>query len=156
MRNKIVFILFILITIALGFFRDSLFVNINYQIGFLYYKQDINYVTSNFSFLKSLSFNQLYYGKWLLTIAFTLLYYILTMATIYFSFGNKNILRWATISYLILIIVSAMAYSIGQITSYPQTGYKFARIFMGLLQSPIVLMLLFPLFQLSSKNNPNS
>ena len=156
MKNKLWLILFILIIFSLGYFRDRLFVNVNYQLGTLYHNTPSIYLSEYFLFLKNYTYQQLYWSKWILTIFFTLLYYSLTILVTLITTGKKSIIKWCTITYVFFFVLSGLCFLIGKIIGNPEAGYKFARIFMGILQSPIILMILYPLFSLSFKSKSDS
>jgi fumarate reductase subunit D len=52
-----------------------------------------------------------------------------------------------------IVLLSGLLMLIGIISGSTENMYEFARYFMGMAQSPLILMILFPLFKLAEKEN---
>ena len=148
--NKIYLIVLIALMIALGFFREFVFVNINYRLKYLFYSEKVSYMSDSLRFLKVFSYDDLYWGKWILTIMFGLFYLGFTSLIVKFWFGNKSYIRWTFIFFAVIFFISFLSYMTGYIIDEREMGYKFARIFMGIVQSPLPLMMLIPAFMLKN------
>ena len=155
MNKKIKYIylgIFIILLVGLGFFRDFLFVNINYYLQELYYKNGGDYnLPPSLKFINHFSYIQLYYGKWILTGLFSSAYFIISLKCIQILFKEKKYLQWTLFAYLFVGFTASLFYLYGLLFNDIAIGYRFSRIMMGLVQSPFVLMILIPAFQLEKK-----
>jgi hypothetical protein len=147
----------VLILVLVGFLREFLFVNIGYQSTKVYYKDpEFTYELPNaLKWLGSLTYHQLYYGKWVLTVLFYGLYYSITAATIHLLYRSRRYNRVTVVVHLILFGVAALFYLVGYLMNRNAEGYTLAREIMGLLQSPLILMILLPTFYLFHASEHN-
>ena len=106
---------------------------------------------SSLKFLNNFSYFQLYWSKWILTVLFSLAYFIISLKCIKIFFKEKKYLQWTLIVYLFVGVTAFLFYLYGLLFKDMETGYRFSRIMMGLVQSPFVLMVLIPAFQLGKK-----
>ena len=146
--NRIIIALIVIALIAAGFIRDFIFVRINWQLGYL---NSIGNEDSRFplqEFLSSFSYDQLYIGKWILTGIFTILYFVMTCVLVHLIFNNRTHLRITLYSYGLLLLTAVISYGLGWALGEVQKGYEFARIFMHLSQSPVIVMVLIPALML--------
>ena len=79
--------------------------------------------------------------KWALTFVFMLLnlgasYYILKTLFV----ESKLTIRLLLWGYLLLFVLSAFIFAVGKLTGQNELGYTLSRRFMGVLQSPVPLM----------------
>ena len=58
-------------------------------------------------------------------------------------------IRWTIFSYIAVVAVSGISYGMGILFHDGENGYIFSRFFMGLIQSPFLLILLIPAFKLA-------
>ena len=152
-HSKIVsFFLALLLIIASGFLRLFLFENINSQLVYLYYHKDFSYMSDKLSILKSFSYDDLMWVKWYLTVFFTITYLFLSCWVLKTVF-NRNAYLWYT-AYIFtgVVLISFLLYFGGIVFEEPGEGYRLARFCMGLVQSPIPLMILIPAFKLMENN----
>jgi hypothetical protein len=141
----------VLLLLLLGYFRDFMFININFLMGVKYYVGiETDYVLpAQLSLLDKLSYDQLYYGKFILTLFFAILFFLISLFTIRRVFGKeKKYTRWTLYAYAGIFATSALFYLYAMITNDYENGYKLSRAFMGFLQSPFVLMVLVPAFKM--------
>ena len=148
-KNRLAIIFFIAILIALSFLRESVFVNINLHLWYLYYHNDKSYLAPYLSFLSPLSYSQLYYFKWFLTVFFSLVFLFFSCIIIHYIFNEKKFIRWTIYAYLAVVAVSCISYCVGILFNHVENGYIFSRFFMGMVQSPFILILLIPAFKLA-------
>lgn len=142
-RNRIIIILlFVAWVVFLGFLREYLFVNINYNIEFLSGNRVYNYADSAFQFMSEYSISTLYTLKWVGTLLFFLLYWLSGILFIKILYNQKKFMLIYTIIYLAIFTFAGLAYAGGLIFSEPGEGYSLARKIMGWGQSPIPLMFL--------------
>lgn len=135
----------------LGFYRDFVFKSINALLKAWDFNMDYA-MPSSLRFMENYPYDTLLTLKWILTFVFSLLYLIIALITIHLLFKNKNYLKITIGTYIGITIFSGIFMLIGH---YFQTTtdkmYAFARYFMGMAQSPIILMVLIPAFKLSEK-----
>ena len=125
MKKKIVIAVLIAAVIALGFFRDYIFVSINEKTG-----------------MGPGGSGNLFIWKWPLTFLFFVLYLAFTGAMLHVIFESKKTIWLAVIFYGSLLIVSFIASAFGYLFFSFEKIYPFVRTVMGIAQSPIVLMIL--------------
>ena len=107
-------------------------------------------------FLENYEYNTLVNIKWGLTLLFSLLYLIITILSIKVLFDKKKYLLITIGIYAVIIFVSTLFITAGYMFSgISEKMYEFARYLMGMLQSPIILMIMIPLLKLSEKENTN-
>ena len=129
MKKKIVITLLAAVIIALGFLREHIFISINYAIES---GQDGN--------------GELSILKWPLTFFFSIIYLALTCALIHVFFRTK---KYTWISAFLFGAIFIIAFTAG-ISSYLfssfDKSYLFIRAIMGIAQSPVPAIILFPSF----------
>lgn len=147
---KINFILvfFIFLLLVISFLRESVFENINAHSWYLYYENDASHLPAFLSFFKRFSYAELYRIKWVLTAMFSLLFLFLSSAIIKIIFRKKKFIVWTFYTYAAIVIVSAISFLLGKLLNHAESGYHISRFFMGLLQSPFLLIFLIPAFKL--------
>jgi len=149
--NKVDFLklLFILISITIsGYLRLFLFENINLHLANIYYEKDVSSLIEELSFIKNYSYNTLMWIKWGLTILFTIIYLILTLSVIRILFRNKMAVNITIIIFSFIVIISFLFYAVFGFFNELALGYRLARFCMGIVQSPLPLMILIPAFKL--------
>ena len=152
MNRKIKIAFFVLLLAALGFFRENLFVNINY---ILYSKlnNEIYTPVRYISFLTAFSYKTVYIAKWFITPLFAFIFWFVQKQFLTLLFNEKKITRWLSILYLSLFLLAGVFFVAGWALGDINKGYTFSRIFMGLLQSPISCMILIPTAYLYKQTN---
>jgi hypothetical protein len=130
-----------ILLIYLGFLRDSIFININYIIDKLYYNKEVVYYHSMYFNLVPLGVSGLGKLKWVLTLLFTLvnggLSWIILKNLFKDSRASISLLLWG---YGLLFIIAALLFIGGKVIGVDELGYTLSRRFMGVLQSPVPLM----------------
>ena len=92
----------------------------------------------------------------MLTILFSLAFMLWSIICVNALFKNNNYIKITIGVFTLLVIISSIFYFLGSLTGNTSFGYKFARIFMGIAQSPLPLMLLVPAFLLAEKTSKNT
>lgn len=149
MINRLFISVFVLLIIALSFFRESIFININAHMWYLFYENDKTHLASYLKFLKPFSYKEIYWFKWGLTIFFSILFLFFSNIIVFLVFKEKKFIHWTIFSYLVLILVAGMAYLTGVLFNSLEQGYLISRFFMGMVQSPFLLIFLIPAFNLA-------
>ena len=150
-----VLILAAIVLLLLGYFRDYIFININFLSGVKYYPGiETDYkLPSQLGFLNAFTYEQLYYGKFLVTLLFSAAFLLVSIIVIKKIFADSKYIKWTVYTYISLIVLSGVFYSYGMLFNDFNNGYKLSRVFMGFLQSPFVLMVLVPAFKIAENNN---
>src|SRR6185312_13260127 len=154
MNRKTKIFLFILVLMALGFFRENLFVNINDVLyNKLYHKN--NPIIWYLSFLSNTSYNTVYVAKCVITPSFALMYWFVQKQLLLAVFNEKKVVTWLSILYLSLFLLAGIFFMAGWALGDINKGYTFSRLFMGLLESPVACMILIPTAYLYKQTNIN-
>lgn len=127
MSKRVLIIVLVVITIALGFLRDYIFVSLN---SFIEAGSDAG--------------GKLALLKWVLTALFSLLYLLLACTFIQVLFKEKKYIFIALLCYALLFAVAFMSAAFGYFFSSFEDVYPFIRTVLGVAQSPIVSMILIP------------
>ncbi|HWY38600.1 MAG TPA: hypothetical protein VNY73_08580 [Bacteroidia bacterium] len=141
-------ILFIVLILCLGFFREYIFVGINGVLYNKYYNPgfyDIHIINPSLRFLNAFSYQTLYVAKWLITPVFVCLFWLLQKKFLTFIFHEKKTTYWLSMLYLSLLLLAGISFFTGWLSGHLNEGYRFSRIFMGLIESPVPCMILIPL-----------
>ena len=141
----------LIVFVVLGGFRDILFVNINEQIDFNDGLIETYRVLDQFQFLNEHDTPSLVKGKWILTIAFSAVYLLLSIITFSYVLIDRQGVKWLCIFYIGAFVTSGITYLAGKLLGDPQLGYTLSRVLMGALQSPFPLMLMIPARMLSNR-----
>jgi hypothetical protein len=154
MNRKIKITLLILLLMALGFFRENLFVNINSVLYNKWYNE-IHPVVWYVSFLGNFSYKTIYIAKWFITPLFALIYWFAQKQLLLSIFNEKKIIKWLSVLYLSLFLLAGIFFVAGWALGDVYKGYTLSRLFMGLLESPVACMILIPTAYLYKQTNIN-
>lgn len=140
----------IIVIASTGFYREFFFVNINEQMRFLWYGNEVSMMSEKLSFLSSFDYWTLYYLKWTMTLVFSGVFMLETSAflkVVYQKFYWQEVI----FIYGLLLIVSAALFKGYALFDEHESGYLLSRYFMGIAQSPVPLMLLVPAIGLRNR-----
>ena len=142
-KSKIVFgVFWLIVIIALGFLRDFIFVNINYIIDRLFYNLEVYYYHSFYDFLEPLDISGLMTLKWTLTLVFTIINLVLSVVILKQFFAKPHMpIKLLYLGYVTMFLVAGLFFLFGKVTGLTDIGYTLARRFIGVLQSPVPLMI---------------
>ncbi len=151
MKNKKGFfiIFFVFIFISFSFFREFIFKNINAHMWYLFYENDRSHLSPYLNFLNEFSYKKLYWFKWGLTIFFSLAFLGFSILIISLIFAEKKFLLFTIYFYFGILVISGLSYSAGWLLNEVEKGYTISRFFMGLVESPFILIFLIPAFKLA-------
>lgn len=138
--------------IVVGFLRDFIFINLNYHLAHLQVEGSRSYAHSFFDFLHQFTFMQIYYSKYVITLIFTIVNFILGYFLIRIVLNYRKLLRLYAVLYAVVTSTALLFFAGGFILGDPDQGYSFSRILMGFLQSPLPAALLifgYPLYRKS-------
>jgi hypothetical protein len=144
-----------LLLLFLSFYRDYVFRSINALLMAWDYNMDYP-IHSSLSFLKNVEYNSVVMFKWVLTILFSLFFLLLLLWAVKVLFNNKNYRNISIATYIGVFAIAAVFMLCGYIfTSTTERMYEFARFVMGMAQSPLILMILVPIFLFAEKQEMN-
>lgn len=152
-KNKILLALYLIVFLAINFLRDYFFKNVNSILGHKLLNTTRHYARSEFNGLENLNYQELYLFKWVGLLLFSVLFFAFTyfiLKTIYPDY-KKSILKTTTITYIGLGMVIAVCIGFYYVPSISQASYLIARRLLGVLHSPIPLMLLFLIYLVQKK-----
>lgn len=152
LKESLLILMLIIVFIAVGFFRDAVFMNINSQLYKLYFNNYEYTLPSWLSVFNSWPYMKLYYFKYVLTALFVLLYLILSVFSVKFFTENPKNIRWVFYAYAIVLILSILTYSGGYFLNNFPKGFLFTRNLLGLLQSPFITMIIIPALKLEKSS----
>ncbi len=145
-KKKTIIISFVVLYVALGFFREFIFLNINEQSRVTFYHDTDSHVSSSMQWLSNFSYTTLYYAKWPITLAFTTLFAFVAASTIKIAFDEKNLVRITWIVYALTFVTGLLFYLAGSLTGNRETTYDIARFLAGLTETPALLVILLASF----------
>lgn len=131
--------------VLLGFFREYLFVNVNW-IYLTLVNGRMNGAFPEFHFLLNWSPNQILTLKWILTLLFTVIFFWLTRWIISIYFNDKKFTKIVLYVYLAVLIMAGGLFLIGKLTGLYSSLYGGIHNLMTIAQSFMPLMMLFVLF----------
>jgi len=149
-KQKIQLVCWMLLLIVVSYIRENLAIEINAIIDGYDYNRAGFYWFQHW--LETLSFQQLSMVKWGLVVLFYPVFTLLAILIIRHSFHQKNYtittLYFYSIILLVLILVTAIAYSLG----YFDAVYFFLRKLLGFVFSPLPVFMLWLAFYSFSRD----
>lgn len=147
------FVLFGLLFGVLGFYREYFFANINNVMYYLYNGDTTVPVNPSFNVFLNLPYKTVYYLKYAFTFLFVLLFFLLSYWCIKFYTADKNLLKWFTYSYLVLLLLSMllMLWSYFIVVKLDTNEYSVSRWLMGVAQSPLPALFFIATAKLNKK-----
>ncbi len=115
--------------------------------------EDMDYdMPSSLDFFKNYEYGTLINIKWGLTLVFSVVYLFISVITIKLVFNNKKYVRLAVATYIGITLISGFFIGFGHLFHpHSEKMYSLARYLMGMVQSPVLLMILIPAFMLNKK-----
>lgn len=146
MNKKTKTILLTVGIVLLGFLREYLFVNINW-IYLTLTNGRMNGARREFHFLIDWAPSEILLLKWLLTLLFSISFFLVTSLIIKVFFQNKQYNKIVAFVYIALIAISGALYLAGKFLGIYLEIYGAIRTLMGMVQSFMPLMILVVLFK---------
>jgi hypothetical protein len=157
LKNKyLIFIFFGLAFVIIGVWREFFFIMINNFMTIKYYGQPSKIPIPDYMmFINNLDYTTLYYSKYPLTVLSFLIFYGLSYWCLKSLTKDKNLLKWLTYSYLLLLLLStvSMLWAYFVKVRLQDDEYTFSRWLMGIAQSPLVVLFLLAASKLLEKKN---
>ena len=162
MKKYVPFIILLLVAFTADFFRDYLFVNLNYQIHYLNYS-DFNYTDSLIEkYINEYSLDNLKRLKWKFSFFFIFLYMLLPYLLIHFQYkiSKKKLQTLLLLFFFIILSFSSISYFISTHVNDISLRNSFYYISMELshyIQSSLSFISMFMIFELYQLfNNPST
>ncbi len=137
--------LLLLFIFFVGYIREAIFLIINSVYKNNEFPYNTAYITPP-SFLYQWSETTLLFLKWGLTLFFSLTFTALTLWLIHSYFKNKKYNKFTILIYGTLILFAAIVSMVGILTNSFDSVYTLSRFIIGLVQSPLISLVLFVLF----------
>lgn len=145
LKKTYLYLLFFLLFALLGFAREFFFVNLNNIMYMLYYQNGSSMpVPGIMKGFLNFSYDTLYYSKYGFTLLCTVLYFVLSYWTLQRLTGRPFFTRVLSYAYLLFFVLSALSMIYGYFVKnrLGDEEYTLSRWLMGVLQSPVVCLIL--------------
>lgn len=153
-------IFFLIIFGVIGYVRERFFEHLNIIMAGTYRGTD-EYAILNTKIpplmipFSKLSYPTLYYSKYLYTLIWVVIFFSISYFALKKLAVNKNILKFLTWSYLLLLILAGISMAIGYLinSTLKNDEYTLSRWLLGIAQSPIICLILLASEKLYSKSS---
>ncbi len=148
------FFLFLFIFLCLGYFREFFFVQMNNILYQKYYgTQTALPVATIMSVFQRFSYSNLYYSKYLFTIAWVAVFYLANFYVLK-KLADAPLIKYLNYAYIIMFVlgVLSMAYGLVVNNRLQDDEYTLSRWLMGIAQSPIICLILLASEKLYNKS----
>lgn len=137
--------LLLLFIFFVGYIREAIFLVINSVYREIPFPYNPAYIEPP-EFLYQWSESTLLYLKWGLTLFFSLIFSALTLWLIHYYFKIKKYNKFTLLIYGTLILFAAIVSIVGILINSFDSVYTLSRFIIGLVQSPLISLVLFVLF----------
>lgn len=134
----------VLLLFVIGFFREFVFENINLHMTHLSQNDGMVNLPGPLILLKSFSYQQLYYTKFVLVVLFAALYFGFTFLGLSSFYGSYNYLTITLLFFGGVFTLSFVIFIIGKVTGKGAEAYSISRYLIEFIQSPLSLFILIP------------
>ena len=157
-NNKIFVVFFIIFLMYISYIRDFVFKNINALLSHKLYQSQTNYSDEFFSFLFELNYPAIYFIKWILLFIFSVLFFISSLFILRNRFFSEKrlVTKYLILTYVVLGGISALTVAMYYIPQISEASYLVSRRVLGILHSPIPVMILFLIFYIQEKLEKNA
>jgi len=142
---KIKQIIFFLVLFGIvGYCREFFFVNLNNIMFEKYYNHTTLPIPSIMKIFTTFSYKFLYYSKYIYTLIWVIIFYTFSFFALKKLSQKKILLKYLTISYSILLILAILIMAYGLLINQrlQDDEYAISRWLFGILQSPIICLIL--------------
>jgi hypothetical protein len=155
MKQRVkLFLVFLFLFAFVGYLREFFFVHLNIIMYSKYYNspptRPLPAIMQPFD---AFSYAALYYSKYIYTVLFAVLYFFLNRITIAKLTKNAVLIKTLSYSYFIMLGLAALSMIYGYIVNgrLQDDEYTLSRWLMGIIQSPIICLILLASEKLYSK-----
>ena len=152
-KNKVISMIGVVIILLLTYYRENLLLEINALLNNVQFTRSSSYWF--YSFFEKMSISDLVLWKWGLTVFFSIMITVFTLASLYFWFGSIELLKFTSKLYIFLFSVVTVIALIGFLFNSFQSIYFLLRKILGVVQSPIPFFIFF-LLNYQKENNKES
>ncbi len=138
-------LLFVLLFCLIGYLREFIFVHYNNVMYQLYYHTDSNLKTPKWlQFLFNISYENLYYFKYPLTVLFAFIFFSLNFYSVKKLSSSHSNHKYVIYAYAVMVLIAAlsMAYAYLFTKNLADDEYTLSRWLLGVAQSPIICLFL--------------
>ncbi len=129
----------------LGYFRDYIFININFELSYRYYNETWDKMPIWINLLPK-SYMQLYYLKYVLTFIFIVIFSLLTCGAMYMYFKEKKQILQILVLYALVVLIAFACNQLYRVGFSLEQSYLFSRQLMGIVESPILTIIIFIIY----------
>jgi len=141
----------VLLLVFLSYFRDTFFRVINAQVTVAEGSREAFNIPGYLSFIENMEVASLVYLKWFMTLAFTIIFMGLSVLTTWYFFVTRKFMAYTLFIYLFIFIISALSMIYGWLSGGSENAFSFSRTLIHSMQSPVIIMILFPVYYLYEK-----
>ncbi len=149
--KKILTLFSFILLFIIGYIRESIFLVINSVLNNYPFPYNPSYIPPP-EYLYSLTTQELINLKWFFTLVFSLLFMLLSWLIIHFVFNSKTYNKIVIYIYTFFISISFLIAGIGILFNCFEILYTPSRFIVGIIQSPLLVIILFSLFFLLNQN----
>ena len=152
MKNP-AFKIFILIglVVLMGFLRETLFVRIEWYEKVVLDQAEPPSRQWLFGFLEHFSYRQLEISRYVFALVFVFVFYVLSRIMIRWFFPSVTNIKITNLIFISTLFLTTVFTLAGYVTGYKMAWYNIARYTLNLIETPLVLFVLFPLFWVGRK-----
>ena len=158
-KNRLVFLCFLLVFGIAGYIRERFFEHLNIILASVYrgtneYEIVHQEMPAILSPLMNWSYIGLYYSKYLFTLGWLLVFYLLSLFCIKLINKEQLLIKILHYSYLLILILAAISMILGYFINgtLKNDEYTFSRWLLGIGQSPIICLILLASKKLYTKS----
>jgi len=149
--SKLKIVVVTLSLFVLGFFREFLFENINGQLYYLWKEESNPYLPKSLFFLDYISYWNLYYGKFILILLFSILYLYGSLVLVKLFFKERLYRKFTMFFFGGIFLLAALIFALGIPFGAEHEAYGISRKLIEFIQSPLAGFFLIPAFALYKK-----
>lgn len=153
MSKKLKTSIFVFFIVVAGFIRETLFVRITWYYAVATGAADPPPGNWLFSFLQSCSAEQLMNLKYIFTLVFMLVFMGLSLLLVKWFFHQPSNYKLVFYVFAGLFIVAAFLFLCGYVFPAREQWYAFSRWTMGVIETPLCIILLYPVFWLKRQSD---
>lgn len=139
------------LVVLMGFLRETIFVRIEWYEKVVLEQADPPSRHWLLGFLEHFSYRQLEISRYVFTLVFILVFYVLSRIMILWFFPSVANIKLTNLVFIAILFLATLFMLAGYITGYRAAWYSIARYTLNLIETPLILFLLFPLFWVGRK-----
>lgn len=149
--KKILTLFSFILLFIIGYIRESIFLVINSVLNNYPFPYNPSYIPPP-EYLYSLTTQELINLKWVFTLVFSLLFMFFSWLIIHLVFNSRIYNKIVIYIYTFFISISFLIAGVGILFNCFEILYTPSRFIVGIIQSPLLVIILFSLFFLLNQN----